>query len=88
MKMSVTMAMEGAATNTGDNYVDNEVKLRAVQTCCGADASTRTGKAASRMQYNHRVEGFLCGSEITHTHAHTHTHRTKHMYACIKRLLC
>lgn len=37
------MAMKGAATNTDDNDVDNEVKLRAVQTRRGADAGTRTG---------------------------------------------
>lgn len=74
------MAKEGAATKTDENCINNEVKLRAVQMCWEADASTRTGKAASRMQCNHRAEGFLCGSEITHAP------KKKHMYACIKCL--
>ena len=43
LSVPATMAMKGAATGTDVNAVDNEVKLRAVQTRRGADASRRTG---------------------------------------------
>lgn len=86
--------MKGAATNTDGNDGDNEVKLRTVKTRRGADAGSRTGKAASRMQRCSATTGWKVSSVCllrshTHTHerarAHAHMHSTQQADTSIKR---
>lgn len=71
IKMSVRMMMEGAATNTDGNDGDNEVKLRAAKARRGADASSRAGRAASRMQRCSATTGWKVSSVSLRSHTRT-----------------
>lgn len=70
--MAMMMMMKGAATNTDGNDGDNEVKLRAAKTRRGADAGSRTGRAASRMQQCSATTGWKVSSVSLRSHTRTH----------------
>lgn len=86
--------MKGAATNTDGNDGDNEVKLRTVKTRRGADAGSRTGKAASRMQRCSATTGWKVSSVcLLRSHTHTYTRARSHAQHTTRRhqhktLLC
>lgn len=74
---------KGAAANADGNDGGNEVKVSVANARRGADASSRTGRAASRMQRCSTTTGWKVSSEITHgTHQNTHTHGTERKISC------
>lgn len=95
IKMSVTMMIKGAATNTDGNDGNNEVKLRAEEDALRGGCKQQNSKSSKQdaaVQRNHRVEGFLCVSEITHTGTHTteqntRTHQHKRINCRVANLL-
>lgn len=78
------MTIKGVATNTDGNDGGNEVKLRAAKTRRGADASSRTGRAAGRMQRCSATTGWKVSSEITCSTEDTHQYKT--LDCCVANL--